>query len=60
MMERQTARLRAWTISLASSLARGQMVFFVWVTLTEHKWVILAERRRSVVISSGRQPGGYV
>ncbi len=33
-------------ISLASSLARGQIVFFVWVTLTEHKWVILAERRR--------------
>ena len=23
----------------------GQLVFFEWVTLTEHKWVILAERR---------------
>jgi hypothetical protein len=32
-------------ISLVSSLARGQSVFFVWVTLSEHKWVILAERR---------------
>ena len=29
----------AWMISLASSLARGQIVFFVWVTLTAHKWV---------------------
>lgn len=29
----------------ATSLARGQIVFFAWVTLTEHKWVILAERR---------------
>ena len=26
----------------------GQLVFFVWVTLTEHKWVILAERRSPV------------
>jgi hypothetical protein len=32
-------------ISLASPLALGQIVFFVWVTLSEHKWVILAERR---------------
>jgi len=32
-------------IALANILARGQIVFFVWVTLTEHKWVILAERR---------------
>ena len=32
-------------MSLASSLARGQIVFFAWVTLTEHKWVIFAERR---------------
>src|SRR5437773_8622579 len=39
----------AWMISLAPSLARGQIVFFVWVTLTEHKWVILAERRGEVV-----------
>jgi len=32
-------------ISLASSLALGQIVFFVWVILTEHKWIILTERR---------------
>jgi hypothetical protein len=24
---------------------RPQILFFVWVTLTEHKWVILRERR---------------
>jgi hypothetical protein len=35
----------AWMISLAPSLALGQIVFFVGVTLSEHKWVILAERR---------------
>jgi DNA-binding beta-propeller fold protein YncE len=35
----------AWMISLVSSLALGQILFFVWVTLSEHKWVILAERR---------------
>ena len=23
----------------------GQIVFFVWVDLSEHKWIILAERR---------------
>jgi hypothetical protein len=34
----------AWMISLAPFLAPGQIVFFVWVTLSEHKWVILAER----------------
>ena len=27
------------------SLALGQIVFLVWVTLSEHKWIILAERR---------------
>ena len=26
-------------------LARRELLFFVWVTLTERKWVILAERR---------------
>ena len=26
-------------------LACREILFFVWVTLTEHKWVILAERR---------------
>jgi hypothetical protein len=35
----------AWMISLAPSLALRQIVFFVWVSLTEHKWVALAERR---------------
>jgi len=35
----------AWMISAACSLALRQIVFFVWVTLSEHKWVILAERR---------------
>src|SRR5450759_5410956 len=28
-----------------SSLAHGQGLFFVWVTLSEHKWVILRECR---------------
>jgi hypothetical protein len=35
----------AWMISLASSLALRQNVFFVWLSLSEQKWVILAERR---------------
>jgi hypothetical protein len=35
----------AWMILLVSSLALWQILFFVWVTLSEHKWVILAERR---------------
>jgi hypothetical protein len=29
-----------------SSLARGQGLFFAWVTLSEHKWVTSRERRR--------------
>jgi len=41
----------AWMISLASPLALGQIVFFVWVTLSEHKWVILAERRGAALKS---------
>jgi hypothetical protein len=32
-------------ISLAPFLALRQIVFFVWVSLSEQKWVILAERR---------------
>jgi hypothetical protein len=32
-------------ISLAPSLAVPQNVFFGWVSLSEQKWVILAERR---------------
>src|SRR5450759_4137718 len=35
----------AWMISLAPFLALRQNVFFVWVSLSEQKWVILAERR---------------
>src|ERR1700686_5215660 len=35
----------AWMISMAPSLALRQGVFFVWVSLSEQKWVILAERR---------------
>ena len=35
----------AWMISLAPFLALRQIVFFVWVSLSEQKWVILAERR---------------
>ena len=31
--------------SPASSLARGQGLFFGWVTLSEHKWVTSRERR---------------
>jgi hypothetical protein len=29
----------------ACLFARGQIVFFVWVSLNEQKWVTLAERR---------------
>jgi hypothetical protein len=36
----------AWMISLAIFLAQGQILFFVSVTFGEHKWSILAERRR--------------
>ena len=38
-------------ISLAGSCPRAnlfQIVFFVWVTLSEQKWVILAERRGAI------------
>jgi hypothetical protein len=35
----------AWMMSLAPPLALRQIVFFVWVSLSEQKWVILAERR---------------
>ena len=37
----------AWMLLLAPSLACGQIVFFGWVSLSEQKWVILAERRGS-------------
>jgi len=40
-------------ISLAPSLAPLQMVFFVWVSLSEHKWVILAERRGILPVAAG-------
>jgi len=47
----------AWMISVAPSRALGQIMFFVWVTLSEHKWVILAERRGwSGSIAEGRWP----
>jgi hypothetical protein len=36
---------------IAALLAHGQIVFLVWVTFGEHKWVILAERR-----SQGKAP----
>jgi hypothetical protein len=31
------------------TFARGQTLFLVWVSLSEHKWVTLAERRRPKV-----------
>jgi len=31
---------------------RAKTLFFVWVTLTEHKWVILGERRGKTLTSS--------
>jgi len=34
------------TIALPTLLQIVQKPFFVWVTLNEHKWVILGERRR--------------
>src|ERR1017187_3015241 len=37
--------LKQKMISLAPFLALRQIVFFVWVSLSEQKWVILAERR---------------
>jgi hypothetical protein len=49
-------------------LARGQIVFLVWVTFDKRKWVILAERRglgpwvpehasKSFIFSQTRAPG---
>src|SRR5450759_1285647 len=35
-----------------SSLARGQGLFFAWVTLSEHKWVTSRERRRPGLVHS--------
>ncbi|MDP2999534.1 MAG: hypothetical protein Q8N47_18740, partial [Bryobacterales bacterium] len=32
---------------------RPQILFFEWVTLTEHKWVTLGERRRSLCAEHG-------
>src|SRR5947209_5459491 len=46
--ERLTKEKEARRRALARSCPRanvGQIVFFVWVDLGEHKWVILAERR---------------
>src|ERR1017187_401488 len=37
----------AWMISLVSPLPLRQVVFLVSVTLTEQKWAILGERRRT-------------
>ncbi len=42
---RTTRTPSAWMILLAQFLALWQIVFFVWVSLSERKWVILAERR---------------
>src|SRR6516164_8517537 len=33
-----------------NALALRQILFFVWVTFAEHKWIILAERRRPRVM----------
>jgi hypothetical protein len=52
MMEGQTARPSAWMISLGIFLARGQIVFFVWVTFGERKRSILAERRGLYVVET--------
>jgi len=56
MTERQNCTPSEWMISLASSVALRQIVFFKWVTLSEHKWVILAERRGLRVIRSVTGP----
>ena len=37
------------------ALALRQILFFVWVTFAEHKWIILAEPRRQ---ASGCDRGG--
>jgi hypothetical protein len=34
--------------SAPHALALRQILFFVWVTFAEHKWVILGERRGSM------------
>ena len=41
-----------------SSLARGQGLFFAWVTLSEHKWVTSRERRSLSKIEAWLQSGG--
>jgi hypothetical protein len=30
--------------------AQTEILFFRWVTLTEHKWVIFRERRSAIII----------
>src|SRR3990172_6226856 len=44
----------AWMMSLGSPLALRQIVFLVWVSLSEQKWVILAERRGQFPAKGGR------
>ena len=44
MMETQTAR-RGVDDIVGHLHCRRQILFFVWVTLNEQKWVTLAERR---------------
>ena len=43
-LRRKEARRRGLLV-LARGQKRRQIVFLVWVDLSEHKWVILAERR---------------
>ncbi len=43
-------------LALAPSLPSGQIVFLVWVDLSEQKWVILAERRGTGNVPSVARP----
>jgi hypothetical protein len=45
----------AWMILLNLFLALRQIVFFVWVTFGEQKWVTFAERRGAATPSAQRE-----
>jgi hypothetical protein len=55
MVETQTARYRVDDIA-----GTHEIMFFVWVTLNEQKWVIFGERRgRGRLSDAGPDPGEY-
>jgi len=54
MMERQTARLRAWMKLLAIFFAQGQIVFFVWSLLPSGNGLFLPSAEDVVLQVEGR------